>query len=73
MIEPVFAQIKNNLRAGRFSRRGLARCRAECAPRNRHPQPVEALPQWFGPGTGLKARIHHPRFRGNRYSVAGAE
>ncbi|MGA6948190.1 MAG: transposase [Solirubrobacterales bacterium] len=29
MIEPVFAQIKNNLRAGRFSRRGLARCRAE--------------------------------------------
>jgi transposase len=29
MIEPVFAQIKNNLRAGRFSRRGLASCRAE--------------------------------------------
>lgn len=29
MIEPVFAQIKNNLRAGRFSRRGLAACRAE--------------------------------------------
>jgi transposase len=29
MIEPVFAQIKNNLRAGRFSRRGLANCRAE--------------------------------------------
>src|SRR5215207_848766 len=29
MVEPVFAQIKNNLRAGRFSRRGLASCRAE--------------------------------------------
>ena len=29
MIEPAFAQIKNNLRAGRFSRRGLAACRAE--------------------------------------------
>jgi transposase len=29
MIEPVFAQIKNNLCAGRFSRRGLASCRAE--------------------------------------------
>ena len=29
MIEPLFAQIKNNLRAGRFSRRGLASCRAE--------------------------------------------
>ena len=29
MIEPVFAQIKNNLRAGRFSRRGLASCRGE--------------------------------------------
>jgi transposase len=29
MIEPVFAQIKNNMRAGRFSRRGLASCRAE--------------------------------------------
>jgi len=29
MIEPVFAQIKNNLRAARFSRRGLAGCRAE--------------------------------------------
>jgi transposase len=29
MIEPVFAQIKNNLRAGRFSRRGLASCRSE--------------------------------------------
>jgi transposase len=29
MIEPVFAQIKNNLRAGRFQRRGLASCRAE--------------------------------------------
>jgi hypothetical protein len=29
MIEPVFAHIKNNLRAGRFSRRGLASCRAE--------------------------------------------
>jgi Transposase DDE domain len=29
MIEPVFAQIKNNLRAGRFQRRGLANCRAE--------------------------------------------
>jgi len=29
MIEPVFAQIKNNLRAGRFSRRGLASCRTE--------------------------------------------
>lgn len=29
MIEPVFAQIKNNQRAGRFSRRGLAACRAE--------------------------------------------
>src|SRR6266545_1815574 len=28
MIEPVFAQIKNNLRAGRFTRRGLASCRA---------------------------------------------
>lgn len=29
MIEPVFAQIKNNQRAGRFQRRGLAACRAE--------------------------------------------
>jgi transposase len=29
MIEPFFAQIKNNLRAGRFSRRGLASCRTE--------------------------------------------
>jgi transposase len=29
LVEPVFAQIKNNLRAGRFSRRGLANCRAE--------------------------------------------
>ena len=29
MVEPVFAQIKNNLRAGRFSRRGSASCRAE--------------------------------------------
>jgi len=29
MIEPVFAQIKNNQRAGRFTRRGLAACRAE--------------------------------------------
>jgi hypothetical protein len=29
MVEPVFAQIKNNLRAARFSRRGLASCRAE--------------------------------------------
>jgi hypothetical protein len=29
MIEPVFAQIRNNLRADRFSRRGLASCRAE--------------------------------------------
>jgi hypothetical protein len=29
MVEPIFAQIKNNLRAGRFQRRGLANCRAE--------------------------------------------
>jgi transposase len=29
MIEPVFAQIKVGLRAGRFQRRGLAACRAE--------------------------------------------
>lgn len=29
MIEPVFAQIKIGLRAGRFQRRGLAACRAE--------------------------------------------
>ena len=29
MIEPVFAQIKLNQRAGRFSRRGLSACRAE--------------------------------------------
>ncbi len=29
MIEPVFAQIKQRQRAGRFSRRGLAACRAE--------------------------------------------
>jgi transposase len=29
MIEPVFAQIKSRQRAGRFSRRGLAACRAE--------------------------------------------
>ena len=29
MVEPVFAQIKLRQRAGRFSRRGLAACRAE--------------------------------------------
>lgn len=29
MIEPVFAQIKVGLRAGRFQRRGLAACRSE--------------------------------------------
>jgi transposase len=29
MVEPVFAQIKSRQRAGRFSRRGLAACRAE--------------------------------------------
>jgi hypothetical protein len=29
MIEPVFAQLKVGLRAGRFQRRGLAACRAE--------------------------------------------
>jgi len=29
MIEPIFAQIKVGQRAGRFSRRGLAACRAE--------------------------------------------
>ncbi len=29
MIEPVFAQVKSRQRAGRFTRRGLAACRAE--------------------------------------------
>jgi hypothetical protein len=29
MIEPVFAQVKLRQRAGRFTRRGLAACRAE--------------------------------------------
>jgi hypothetical protein len=29
MIEPVFGQIKHNRRIDRFTRRGLAACRAE--------------------------------------------
>ena len=44
MIEPVFADIKVNRRAGRFRRRGLGGRALGMAPAHRHPQPAEAPP-----------------------------
>ncbi|MGH2982970.1 MAG: transposase [Solirubrobacterales bacterium] len=37
IVEPVFADIKQNRRAGRFKRRGRAAVRSEMAPDRRHP------------------------------------
>ena len=70
MIEPVFAQIKQNRRAGRFLAPRLSRLPRRMAPDRRHTQPPEALSQRFGPGWGLKGSTHLKAVPRNRLAPA---
>jgi Transposase DDE domain len=53
MVEPVFADVKQNRCAGRFKRRGRAARPLGMAPHHRHAQPSEAPPAHPGGGNGL--------------------